>query len=92
MAESPTISDKEWILYMDVVANWAKLLGAVPVAEMLQHIGTMEALAPTLEPTAYRDGGGDNLRDQAELLRAVLEVQEAMSRIVTRKLGARRIT
>jgi len=87
---NPAYDPTQWEAYLDLVKGITQGLAYIPVRDMLREIGTMETLAPIMEPTAYRNGGADNLRDQAELLRAVLEVQEAMERILNRRLGATR--
>ena len=81
----------QWLAYMDIVSSSVRTLGMVPVAEMLDELNRMQTVAPILEPTAYVRGGGDNLRDQEELLRAVLQVQRAMEQILNRRLGTTRI-
>jgi hypothetical protein len=88
---NPAYDPSQWESYLDLVKGITQGLAYIPARDMLREIAEMETLAPIMEPTAYINGGADNLRDQAELLRAVLGLQEAIEAIVTRNLGAKRI-
>lgn len=81
----PQYDPTQWEMYLELVKGIAQGLAYIPVRDMLRELSKMEALAPILQPTEYINGGADNLRDQAELLRAVLGVQEAMNRIIERR-------
>lgn len=81
----PQYDASAWTSYMDLTMNLARNLMLIPARDMLHQIDQMDTLAPIMQPTRYRDGGADNLRDQAEVLRAVLEVQEVLTKIMERR-------
>lgn len=80
----PQYDADAWTTYMDVASDLARSLMLIPVRDMLNQLDQMEVLAPIMQPTRYRDGGADNLRDQADLLRSILEVQETLTKIMAR--------
>ena len=82
---NPQYDAGAWTDYMDVVSSVVRTVSILPIRDMLDQLGQMETLAPILEPTAYQRGGGDNLRDQRDVLEALRGVQVAVDKITARK-------
>lgn len=61
---------------IDQVSNVVVLVRLLPVRQMLAAISKVEALGPTFEPTAYRDGGARRLAEQQRILDALAKVQD----------------
>jgi hypothetical protein len=83
------MSDVTYRTNLDMIASSIALLRLLPIVEMRQLVDEMQTLGPILEPTAYLRGGGDNLRDQAEVLTAVAALLAVVDRVEARA-GARR--
>lgn len=87
--ELSVIGDAEYRMVMDLIAGAVRTLRLLPIGQLRDIVGRAEILGPLLEPTAYIRGGGDNLRDQSELLAAVAGVVAVAERIEARA-GMRR--
>lgn len=68
---------RDYVAKMDRLCLLAGLLKDEPIVEMLNHIEHLHAVAPILDPTAYRDGM-KNLDDQRDLLEALRQVQRVV--------------
>lgn len=77
------IRNEDWRPTMDRLCMLAGLLRDEPIAEMIQAIDHLHAIAPILDPTAYRDGM-NNLEAQTKLLRALLRVQAVVREMAPR--------
>ena len=70
---------------LDMVTMAARQIALVPVRQMLDDLEHFDTVGPILQPTMYRDGGGDNLQDQRMLLRAARMLQDAVDEIAARR-------
>lgn len=70
---------------LDLITTAARQIALVPVKQMLDDLEHFDAVGPILQPTMYRDGGGDNLQDQRTLLRAARQLQLAVDDIAARR-------
>jgi hypothetical protein len=80
---TPTEQDYPGIVHTLVQAagSFFSLATAVDVPELRRICERFETIAPITEPTAYARGGLDNLRDQADFLRAVDGFVTALHRL-----------
>lgn len=78
------MSNEEYRAGLNMVTGAIRVLRLVPVAQMREQLGLVEAVAPVLDPTAYLRGGANNLRDQAEVLAAVANLLEVVERVGVR--------
>lgn len=81
----PAFTAENYEMYMDIVANSCRQLQLIPTQQLLKMINDMDTIAPITHATKYRDGGMENLRDQAQLLRAVVGLQKTMAEILERR-------
>lgn len=55
---------------MDKAVLFCQVLVSIPVEKMANHLAHVHAVAPILDPTAYRNGM-ENLEQQAAVVRAL---------------------
>ncbi len=70
---------------MNMLATVARLLQGIDLEYLSDTIRYAEALGPIVQPTEYRDGGLDELRDQRKLVNAAKEM-----RLVAEEITAER--
>lgn len=79
------MSGDEFKTAMDRISLVVGLLREEPIDRLVGMVDWAQTLGPLLEPTAYMRGGGDNLRDQAEILHAAAALVAASDRVLKRR-------
>lgn len=72
---------------MELLAGLTRPLLLVDVEPLRDVVGQAEALAPVLDPTAYRNGGAARLLQQRRFLDALAEFQDAVRAAVPQPNG-----
>lgn len=88
----PTTANPRYVAAAQAFITMARVLADAKddLEWVLATIRQAHALAPVLDPTAYRDGV-QNLRDQEELFRPLLTAATALAPAIAKHDAARRI-
>lgn len=81
----PTFTADQYEMYMTALTELCRPLQMIPAQQLLDLVNRMDTIAPITHATKYHDGGMENLRDQAQLLRAVVGLQKTMAEILERR-------